>query len=170
MFSLAQWFRSFFHNNTALVFPISAREIRPKKGTLPNRPTSLKPLPSDDTRVDANAPLATSKTVAIGGISIIGEKGYITPVITLFQIKEGNLTGWTLVTNPNNSSMHLKYFDASNESFIESYFPNTIVYFTGEVDTLTTMQNFSREELVAIARFISAFISDDGPPKEIDWS
>ena len=73
--------------------------IKPQEGVLPPRPASLRrPTDLQATQTDEAVVeiLNAGKAVVCGGLSLIGEEGYMVSVISLLQVKDENLHGWFL--------------------------------------------------------------------------
>lgn len=154
-------------------------EVRePVEGQLPIRPTVLKKFDDVVGTYDAEAMqrIENGKTVVIGGLSLVGESGYMVPVVGI--IKTGAVTedsthlkGWSLhLGHPDEKFRMLRHFNT--EQSIEDVclpLPNCIVYFACETDSALIEEDADAETLMQIAHFVVPFINDDGPPKNIDW-
>ena len=155
------------------MFPVDIGSLTLPNGELPPRPASLRaPTGNSNSTTDMLSELLLNRKVAaFGGISIKGEMGYFVPMIGVFQLDVESLAlrGWLMRTHPENSSCNFRFIDTSKEPLSELPFPNTMVYFVGESDEAIINSDARQDELLAIARFIPPFISDEGPPAGIDW-
>lgn len=153
---------------------VSLRFIQQQEGSLPPRPKCLKQpsglsvTSNDDVGI---ALMESGKGAALGGLSIIGEEGYMVFVISLLQSKNQELFGWLLtIGHPDKKGEFcLEVIDTTKKPLSELPFPNTMTYFVGEIDKKILKANTSQKELEDVARFIFSFISDEGPPEGIDW-
>ena len=147
--------------------------IRPQPGVIPPRPPSLQrstkfaESSNDEVAFDL---FAAGKAVAFGGISLIGNQGYVVYMIGFLQVKNEHIHGWSLVIgHPEKKVPDFSFIDTTVAPLTEFPFPNVITYFVCQVDENLLMADASQEQLEAAARFILAFISDEGPPDGIDW-
>lgn len=152
---------------------LNISEILPRLGVIPPRPATLKhpdgisATQTDDAVMEL---LEDGRVAAYGGLSLLGDSGHIVYVIGLLQAKDGNLKGWTLaIGHPEQEKPDFNHIDTMVAPLIELPFPNTMTYFVGEADEKLVAADVSPDELKAAARFILPFISDEGPPKGIDW-
>ncbi len=147
--------------------------IKPQEGVLPPRPASLRhptDLQATQTDVAVVEILEAGKAVVCGGLSLIGEEGYMVYVISLLQMKDENLHGWFLALgHPDKEEPDFEFIDTTVTPLTELPFPNCMTYFVGEVDVNILKADALPEDLEGIARFVISFISDEGPPKGIDW-
>jgi len=155
---------------------IEVREL--SEGQLPVRPTMLKKFDAVVGTYEAEVlqRLENGKTVVIGGLSLVGEKMYIVPSIGIMQLTEhkpegAHLKGWALhLGHPDEKFRKLCYFDTSQSvEDVELPLPNYLVYFACEIDPEFNQEDVDAEVLMRIAQFVLPFISDSGPPKDIDW-
>ncbi len=155
---------------------MNIQSILPQKGVLPPRPTTLRQpqnlraTQTDEAIVEL---LEGGKAVAYGGLSLVGEAGYIVYVVGFLQAKDGQsgqVKGWTLaIGHPEQENPDFRHVDTTVAPLTEWPFPNTMTFFVGEAEEKLVVADASADELQAAARFILPFISDDGPPKGIDW-
>lgn len=146
--------------------------ILPRKGIIPARPRSLSKPPGveTDSTLDAVVRLIEQgKAVAFGGVSIIGKEGCLVYVIGLLKVNGQSLQGWMLYIDHPEKDSDFNFIDSSRSPLNELPFPNTITYFVAEADESLIRPDAPQQELQDIARFVVAFISDDGPPEGIDW-
>ncbi|MEK7602365.1 MAG: hypothetical protein AAB472_02675 [Patescibacteria group bacterium] len=141
--------------------------------SIPPRPATLEPHglitmhQYEDIYVEL---LKRNETVAVGGISIVGAEGTIVPIISILQIVRSEMVGWTLVMNhPYHSSHDFLRVDAIHMPLDVLPFPQTMTYFVGKADARLVDANVPKEDLQSVVAFILAFLSDEGPPKGIDW-
>ena len=155
------------------MFPVDIASLALAEGQLPLRPAQLVAPVVDETFVSGEELLAAllsgGTVVAYGGVSIEGEQGFIVPMIGLFLMENKVLRGWQLRTRPKEGGCDFRHIDTAKEPLEEIPFPNYMVYFVGTSDRTIVEENADREALLAHARFILPFISDDGPPAGIDW-
>lgn len=147
-------------------------------GQLPSRPAALRPFVDvEQTFEEEIVPrLIAGNTVALGGLSLVGERGYMVATVGIMALgsktPDGfNLKGWSLhLGHPEEEYNLLRYFDTEEETDdVLLPLPNTIVYFGCEADPKMTDKNTSQQDLTEIVHFILAFCSDDGAPDGIDW-
>ncbi len=150
----------------------------PAKDQLPARPTVLQPFPSRVGTYDDEAAtrLENKEAIVIAGLSLIGDAGYMVGVIGTMSVittddGENHLRGWSLHLNhPDVQFRQLRYFDSSQtDEDIELPLPNCMVYFSSLVDATMTEETADAETLLQIVYFTASFITDEGPPKGIDW-
>lgn len=148
------------------------------EGQLPIRPAALKKFDASIGTYDTEAMhrIENGKTVVIGGLSLVGESGYMVLVVGI--IKTGAVTpdgahlkGWSLhLGHPDEKFRMLRHFNT--EQSVKDVclpLPNYLVYFACETDSAFTEEDADAEVLTQIAHFVVPFISDAGPPKGIDW-
>jgi len=156
--------------------------IYEKGDPLPERPASL--IRGDDSLGHTYDDMACSmfdqqRIVIMAGISIIGSEGYIVTTISIVKPfpyasnpEQGRLVGWSISFGFPGNEPKLVSFDSDSKDhpLPDVFLPTTIVYFaaTSDDESLVTSEA-SQEELKKIVRFATAFVSDDGPPKGIDW-
>jgi hypothetical protein len=115
------------------------------------------------------AVLDTGKPAAFGGVSLLGDSSVIIHIGVL-QVQVGRLHGWHLaIGDPNRQPAAFVYIDTAIAPVDDLPFPTFKTYFVGEGDIKLMRRDISPKELTAIARFILAFINDDGPPAGIQW-
>ena len=151
----------------------------PVKNQLPPRPAVLLPFANRAGTYDEEAMtrLENNESIAIGGLSLLGDAGYMVCVVGLFRLitddaGETSLRGWSLHLNhPDVQFRQLRFFDTNvhNASDIELPLPNCIVYFSSSVDPTMVEETADAGTLQEITHFIVPFVSDEGPPKGIDW-
>ena len=139
---------------------------------LPPRPAFLLRPPDDDSSSAQRVArlLWEGKTVVVGGISLIGADMYVVPIISVLRLPKhhGMLHGWALAIGHPVKALAFDYFDVSKGQPAD-FMPNAIVYFIGETEERFASEDAPEDALIAIARFVFPFISDEGPPKDIDW-
>ena len=152
---------------------IAPDAIRPVDGVIPPRPTCLQhPTVRRGLSIDEAIAeiIEEGKAIALGGISVIGERLYVVSVISLLQMKDRVLRGWPLaIGHPEKEELEFDLVDTSVSFPAEYPFPSTMIYFVAEADEKVVAVDAPAEELQAIARFVLPFISDEGPPRGIDW-
>jgi hypothetical protein len=148
-------------------------EIQPRPGVLPPRPASLirQEAPIADTTDDSVVELLKGGKVSVyGGYSLIGERGSFVYMVGILQLKDENLFGWVLsIGHPGHQPPDFRRIDTRSAPLKELPFPNTITYFVCEGREVLVAADVKMDELKAVARFVLPFISDEGPPKGIDW-
>ena len=98
--------------------------------------------------------LLQQKVVLIGGLSLIGERGYIVRVVSVVQavgVENGQakgLRGWYFFSgHPDKTLEGIQYFDTMRGKLKASPFPNTMTYVVGTVDLSLAEEHTNRREL-----------------------
>ncbi len=113
--------------------------------------------------------LQQGKPLLIGGVSLLGEKGYIVRTVCFIQStgldqdgKIAGLKGWSYFVNdfPGRKFSGLKHFDSSKGEIVELALPNTMTYFVGEIDISLLESSADQKELRAAANYAITFIHD----------
>jgi hypothetical protein len=148
-------------------------EILPQPGILPPRPETLikQEVPiADSTDNSVISLLQNGKVTVYGGLSLIGPLGNFVYMVGVLQAKDENLFGWTLsIGHPDHEHPDFQRIDTTAAQLTELPFPNTMAYFVSEGDQRLVAGDVPSDDLKAVARFVLPFISDEGPPKGIDW-
>jgi hypothetical protein len=139
---------------------------------LPPRPAFLLRLEQSDGSTDdlAIKALSAGKIVIVGGVSLIDEPMYVVPIISVLQIPVGGtLRGWSIAIGHPRKTLGFEFFDAETE-LSELPFPTLMTYFVGQTEQADLITEAAcQDDLLALTRFVLPFISDEGPPKDIDW-
>lgn len=157
---------------------------------IPPRPSFLvPPAASSLNNQDAAGLLLTlGKVTVIGGVSLMGDQGYIVTTFSVIRLlvqppapenvspddehryaPYQHIIGWTIsYGHPDNDEPKWEWYDSHTAT--EMPVPTLMFYFVGECtdDTLVTIEA-DQEKLKKVDAFLRPFISDDGPPAEIDW-
>lgn len=115
--------------------------------------------------------LSTNKITIVGGVSLIGTKMWVVPVIGILQMyKQGFWRGWSLYIGHPDNELAFTWVDSEQTPMQEVPVANTMIYFVGTSEqTSLVLADASLDDLTALARFVFPFISDEGPPKGVDW-
>lgn len=144
-------------------------QIASWEGTPPRPAFLLKPASTDESSPQLVARLLLDgMTVVVGGVSIIGAKLTVVPIISIVRLQDGMLHGWALAIGHPTKPLEFTYFDVA-KGMPSVFMADTMVYFIAVTDAILATEAASQDDLIAIARYAFAFISDNGPPKDIDW-
>ena len=122
---------------------------------LPKMPQSISPLDENDVDV----------AVLLGGLSILGSKGYMCPIVTLMMGNEEDAWGWSLcLGNPEQKTEEPYYFQLKKNTVRGTEIPNTMIYYQAKVDKSLLAENVDKKVLEEIIAYVLPHISDDGPP------
>lgn len=133
---------------------------------LPKKPTSIKQLR------EVNGKIQDVSAVVIGGLSLIGESGYICTMVTLMSEDKINekTCGWSLcIGDPGNKTEAPYYFEVSKEGDLKgtlrgTELPNTMMFFQAEIDISLTLSNAPMEKIDEVITYVLPYICDSGPP------
>lgn len=105
--------------------------------------------------------------VLIGGLSLVGELGYICRTVAIIQglnlgsERKGSLKGWNFFTGHPDSSLNApKYFDTARGIQTSWAIPNTITYFVAEADPELVQEGIDPNRLREVIDFTLTFIHD----------
>lgn len=152
---------------------LDIQAFAPQAGVVPPRPASLwfpedtRGMSTDDAVISL---LEAGRVVVIGGFSLLGEKGLMVWLVSVLQKHEDNLRGWLFTSNhPGEEGPALDHVDSSIKPLEKLPVPNVMVYFVGETSEDRVRAEAPQDDIQNLVRFVLPFISDEGPPKGIDW-
>jgi hypothetical protein len=95
---------------------------------------------------------------------------HIVPVVSLTRMHDNTqLCGWTIAVGHPRKALGFEYIELG-ALVDEIPVPTLMVYFIGRVDRDELATSAAPlEDLLALTRFVMAFIDDNGPPATIDW-
>lgn len=103
----------------------------------------------------------------IGGLSLLGESGYICRTVAILQVLkpqslvEGSLRGWNFFAGHPDLSLNApRYIDTARDIQTSLAIPNTITYFVAEADPELVEENVNPNRLQEIIDFTLTFIHD----------
>lgn len=125
----------------------------------------LPKVPKSITFIEDESELKEGVAMVIGGLNLIGDKGYICPTVTLLMGDESKLWGWSLcIGNPDQKEEALYFFNTSEKTHRGTELPNTMTYFQAKVDAKLLRENADRKSLEEVVAYVLPHICDDGPP------
>jgi len=127
--------------------------------TLPAKPTTVFPLP------DEASPQASAIALVVGGLSLIGDEGYICRTVTLMMGDERHLYGWSLTLGHPDYAGVPYFFDTAEPGMARGIeIPNTMAYFQAAADATLARKDAPANMLDSVFAYVLPHISDDGPP------
>ena len=142
---------------TAKKRKVDKRVYNHKVDYLPEKTAEIEFLTGNEGSDDVGA-------VVIGGLSILGDTGYISPVVTILLNHPKKTAGWCLCLGYPEAPKEPYYFDVKEKTHKGLELPNCMTFFEAKIDPAMAEPNADQKRIDAIMNYVLPHISDAGPP------
>ena len=155
--------------NGTTTIPVEFADIEQPSPPLPPPGSLKKPSEKGDNAAALIATLLKNdQTVVVGGISLIGDKETVVPIISIVASHNGMLRGWVLPIGHPHMELAFNYIDVAN-GMPPIVMADAEVHFIGTAEPALTLPDANVAELIEIVQFVLPFITKEGPPVLLDW-